>query len=277
MSRVRFALLVFLLIAFAGCRRSDKESTEQEQQPAAQAVPPQPAPESASQIEQAESEAAPAAPAQQKTQKPRQAPAATVTPAPQREAASPPPAATQTQTLAPKPPEPVIVTIPSGTSIHVRLQDPLSSATNKTGDTFTALLDQDIVVDGRTVATRGSLLHGKLSNVARSGRVEGRAAMSLQLTSLEAAGKAYPIQTGILAFEAESTKKKDATKVGIGAGVGAVIGAIAGGGKGAAIGAAVGGGAGGATVLATRGKELTFDVEQKLNFALARDVSVKLQ
>ena len=281
MSRVKFALLVLLLTAFAGCGRSDKESTEQEQQPAAQAVPPQPAPESAPQIEQAEPEAAPAAPvkapAQQRTKKTKPAPAPAAARAPQNEEEPPPPAATRTETPAPKPPEPVIVSVPGGTAIHVRLQNPLSSATNKTGDTFSALLDQDIIVDGRTVATRGSLLQGKLSKVARSGRVEGRAQMSLQLTSLEAAGKTYPIQTEILAFEAESTKKKDATKVGVGAGVGAVIGAIAGGGKGAAIGAAVGAGAGGATVVATRGKELTFDVEQKLNFVLVRDVSVKLQ
>jgi hypothetical protein len=59
--------------------------------------------------------------------------------------------------------------------------------------------------------------------------------------------------------------------------VGAVIGAIAGGGKGAAIGAAVGGGAGGATVLATRGKELTMEAEHRLNFTTQKDVQVKLQ
>jgi outer membrane lipoprotein SlyB len=101
--------------------------------------------------------------------------------------------------------------------------------------------------------------------------------MSMQLLSVTISDQTYPIQTEILSFEAESTKKKDATKVGLGAGLGAVIGAIAGGGKGAAIGAAVGAGAGGATVIATRGKELKFDAEHKLSFALTRDVSVKLQ
>ena len=87
----------------------------------------------------------------------------------------------------------------------------------------------------------------------------------------------YPLQTEILTFEAESTKKKDAAKVGVGAGIGAVIGAIAGGGKGAAIGAAVGGGAGGATVLATRGNEVKFQAEDELSFVLTREVTVKLE
>jgi hypothetical protein len=148
---------------------------------------------------------------------------------------------------------------------------------NKSGDTFQAVLDQDIAIDGRTVAPRGSVLQGKLSQVAQSGRVEGRASMSLQLVSLVIGSQTYPIQTDIQSFEAESTKKQDATKVGLGAGIGAVIGAIAGGGKGAAIGAAVGGGAGGATVIATRGKEVQFEAEHKFTFSLNRDISVKLQ
>jgi hypothetical protein len=159
----------------------------------------------------------------------------------------------------------------------VRLQTPLDTAINKSGDTFSAVLDKDIIVDGNVVAPRGSAVEGKLSHVERAGRVEGRAAMSLQLTSLEIGDKTYAIQTDILAVQAESTKKQDATKVGIGAGLGAVIGAIAGGGKGAAIGAAVGAGAGGATVVATRGKEVKFDVEQKLNFVLREGVRIRLQ
>jgi hypothetical protein len=167
------------------------------------------------------------------------------------------------------------ITIPAGTDIHVRLQDPLDSSVNQNGDTFRTILDEDIAVNGNIVASRGSTLEGRLSNVSRSGRVEGRATMSLRLVSLNVGAQSYPLQTQVLAFEAESTTKKDATKVGIGAGIGAVIGAIAGGGKGAAIGAAVGGGAGGATVLATRGKEVKFDSEQQFIFKLSEDVDIR--
>jgi hypothetical protein len=175
------------------------------------------------------------------------------------------------------PPKPKFATIAEGTKISVRLQDALDSSVNQSGDTFRTILDKDIVVDGQVVAPRGCILEGKLSNVKRSGRVEGRASMTLQLTSLAVGEQTYALQTDILSFEAESTKKKDATKVGIGAGIGAVIGAIAGGGKGAAIGAAVGGGAGGATVLATRGDEVKFEPEAAFSFALQNSVSVRLQ
>ena len=298
MSRVKLVLLGLLVIAFAGC--SKKETAEQQappaaQQPVAQPAPPQqPAPESVPQVTEAEPAQAPPAPAEPAPAKS----AATVKKAPVKKApvvreprqpepftpaASAPPAAANEIAPArqpaepPAPPKPQFAIIPSGTSIHVRLQDPLDSSVNQPGDVFRAILDRDVEVDGRIAAPRGSILQGKLSNVARSGRVEGRAAMSLQLTSLQVGDQTYPIQTGILAFEAESTKKSDATKVGIGAGLGAVIGAIAGGGKGAAIGAAVGGGAGGATVLATRGKEVKFETEHQLDFALTRDVNVRLR
>jgi hypothetical protein len=179
--------------------------------------------------------------------------------------------------LPPVPSQPRVVTVPSGTELGIRLQDPLDSAVNKPGDTFQAVLDQDLVADGRTVAPRGSSITGKVVNAEESGRVQGRATMSLMLTELKIGGASYPIRTNTLTLEAESTAKKDATKVGIGAGLGAVIGAIAGGGKGAAIGAAVGGGAGGATVLATKGKELNFPAEHQFSFTLRSDLELQVK
>ena len=148
---------------------------------------------------------------------------------------------------------------------------------NKSGDSFQAILDEALDVDGNIVAPRGSIVEGRLSDVERAGRVEGRSKMSLRIVSLFINDQAYTVDSQVLAFEAESTVKKDATKVGLGAGIGAVIGAIAGGGKGAAIGAAVGGGAGGATVIATRGKDLKFEPEQQFSFELLKDLQVKIQ
>lgn len=284
MSRLGIILLGSTLVVFAGCGKSDKEVTENyppgATQQAAEPAPPAPAiPESEPEpvakpkAEKKSRTVRPAAPARVETRQPEPvsppASSSANTMAPEQRVTEPP--------LPPKPPEPRIFTIPSGTVLNVRLQDALDSGVNKAGDIFSADLDQDLVVDGRVVAPRGSLLRGKLSQVAQSGRLQGRASMSLQLIDLVVANQTYPIQTEILSFEAESTKKKDATKVGVGAGLGAVIGAIAGGGKGAAIGAAVGAGAGGATVAATRGKEVQFEKEHRLSFELSRDISIRLQ
>ncbi len=284
MSRAKYAFLAVVVFAFAGCNRPAQET---QQQPPAVAQPA---------TSQPEQTAAPAQNAPQTAAAPSPAAAPTVAAPPKRSAKKSAPAASTAPTraatanselapveesrpraVAPKPAEPRYGTIESGVNIPVRLQTPLDSSVNQSGDVFSAMLDKDIIVDGNVVAPRGSTVEGKLSHVVRSGRVEGRAAMSLQLTSLTVGDKTYSVQTDILALEAESTKKQDATKVGVGAGLGAVIGAIAGGGKGAAIGAAVGAGAGGATVAATRGKELKYDVEQKFTFVLRDDVRIRLQ
>ncbi len=294
MSRVKYALLGLMLIGILGCSDKTTENAEQPP-PEAEALAPQPAVEEpAAQIAESRSipEEAPqvSAPAPVRKAPASRPPSQTATQAPadvteaikaaprpsEPEPAPPVRQAVQQQT-APQVQEPRYMTIPAGTAVQVRLLDALDSSINKSGDTFRAILDRDIDVNGSIVASRGNPLQGKLSNVSRSGRVEGRATMSLRLVNLEIGGQSYPLQTQVLAFEAESSTKEDATKVGIGAGIGAVIGAIAGGGKGAAIGAAVGGSAGGATVLATRGKEVKFDPEQKFSFTLSEDVSVRLQ
>ena len=290
MLRIKYALLGIALLGIAGCGGTNQESVEQQEQavvqePASQTEPPQAVQEEVPQVAEpvpsrkaSPPQASVKAPSNIPEQAPAEAPKAVIAePQPKETEPAPPVREVAEVPAVPQVQEPEFSTIPNGTAIRVRLQDPLDTAVNKTGDTFRAILDQDIEVNGNVTAPRGSLLEGKLSNVARSGRVEGRAAISLQLVSLRIGNQTYPLQTEILSFEAESTKKKDAAKVGVGAGIGAVIGAIAGGGKGAAIGAAVGGGAGGATVLATRGDEVKFQVEDELSFVLTRDVTVKLE
>jgi hypothetical protein len=305
MLRFKTIFLVLTVAIMAGCGRTNKESVQQAP-PAAQPAASQAAPTTASQPVSPEAapenrpsvaanEAAkPAKPvkkasetpkASQKAQTainaPQKAVPAEAIHAPEKSAVAQPEAtqlaASQVPPAVSKVQEPKYVTIPQGTSIEVRLQQPLDSGMNKSGDSFRTLLDRNIEMNGIVVAPRGSILDGQLSLVERSGRVQGKASMKMQLTHLLIDNQTYTLQTESLSFEAQSTKKKDATKVGIGAGLGAVIGAIAGGGKGAAIGAAAGAGAGGATVIATRGDELRFESEHKFTFVLQRDVKVRLQ
>jgi hypothetical protein len=173
------------------------------------------------------------------------------------------------------PVRPATTVIPAGTRFEVHLTEAISSAEKKSGDTFEATLADNLEVDGRVIASKGSTVIGRLSGVERAGKVEGRARLAMTLTELRIRDESYPIDTNTLTFESEGSKKDDAIKVGAGAGIGAAIGAIAGGAKGAAIGAAIGGGAGTATVLATRGKEVEFPAEQKFDFTLERDLHVK--
>jgi hypothetical protein len=100
------------------------------------------------------------------------------------------------------------------------------------------------------------------------------ASISLNLKTIRAdSGELLSISTQSFRKNARTTKKKDATKIGIGAGIGAAIGAIAGGGKGAAIGAGVGAGGGTGLVLATYGDPAVVPSESLIRFRLAAPVT----
>src|SRR5437667_12897763 len=110
-----------------------------------------------------------------------------------------------------------------------------------------------MIVHGATVLARGVKLQGRVLEAEGSGRVKGRAKMSLALTNVLDGEKQYPISTSAYSVEAEATKKRDAGIIGGAAGIGAAIGGIAGGGQGAAEGARIGGAAGTGRVVGTDG------------------------
>ena len=129
-------------------------------------------------------------------------------------------------------PQPRTVTLPEGTELKVRTTSTLSTKTNKTGDTFTASLEEPLVEGDWVIAPKGSTVEGRIAEADEGGRVKGVASLAIQLTQLETAdGQTIPIDTNVRTRKAKTTKKKDATKVGIATGIGAGIGAIVGGGR----------------------------------------------
>jgi hypothetical protein len=146
--------------------------------------------------------------------------------------------------------------VPSGTALELKLETPVASDTSKVEDTVRATVAKPVVVAGMTVIPVGAPVTGTVTAVERSGRVKGRASVSIRFNRVVVAATPYNIRTATYVRQAEATKGEDAKKIAIGTGAGAAIGAIAGGKKGAAIGAGVGGGAGTGAVLATRGEEV---------------------
>lgn len=196
------------------------------------------------------------------------APAAATPPA--ARPAAPKPVAKGADAAAPAPGKAAVrmFEVPEGTEVSVFLVDPISTAKNKAGDTFTATIAEPIIVNDETVVNRGAKVEGRVVDAEGSGRIKGTANIRLTLTSIDSGGKSYPITTRPFAAEAESTKGRDAGIIAGGGGVGAAIGALTGGKKGAVKGAVIGGVAGTGAVLATKGKEVEFNSETKLNFTL---------
>jgi hypothetical protein len=193
-----------------------------------------------------------------------------------------PPARVEPENVTPPLPPPPLegavpnkVTLNAGLLIPVRLVDGLSSERNVPGDTFTATLDRELVVDGFVIAERGARAEGRVVSSDRGGKTAGVAALSVELTRIYTSdGQTVPIQTESFRRHSDTSHGQDAAKIGGGAALGAAIGAMAGGGKGAAIGAGVGGGAGTADVLLTRGKPATLPSETRLTFRLRIPVTL---
>jgi hypothetical protein len=190
-------------------------------------------------------------------------------------AMAPPPAPVAAVPSAPLPPPPPRkVTIPSGTTLAVRLVDSINSETSQPGQTFHATLDSPLAVEGDVAIPAGYDVEGHIVDVKSAGKFAGQSLLALQLDRISAGGKYYNLQTDQYRRQGSSRGKNTAEKVGAGAGIGAIIGAIAGGGKGAAIGAAAGGGLGGGVQAATKGQQIKLPSETVLNFTLQAPITV---
>jgi hypothetical protein len=165
------------------------------------------------------------------------------------------------------------VTVPRGTNIEVRTTQPLSTKHNKSGETFGAIVDRDVLVSGRRVIPSGTRVIGRLVEVAPAGKSAG-GRMTLVLTTIELEKGPVMIQTEPIALEAKSQAKRDAGRVIGGGAIGAIVGGIAGGGSGAAIGAAVGGGAGTVAAVATKGNQIELEAEKEIVFSLAAPATI---
>ena len=164
-------------------------------------------------------------------------------------------------------------TLPVGTVLPVTFETTVSSATSHPEEKVLARLRQPVRV-GAVTLPEGSELRGHVISVRRSGKVKGRASLSLAFTQLIANGKTYAMGTRRISLLAPETHGKDAKIIGGGAGAGALIGAIADGKSGAAKGALVGGGAGTGVVLATRGKEVSIPAGSRWRVRLVRPLVV---
>ncbi len=149
--------------------------------------------------------------------------------------------------------------IPNGTRLTAVLQNAVNTKDSQNGDRITLEVTSPSQYDG-------AIIEGRVANAEKSGRVSGRATVSMEFDTIRLRnGQTYRFAGFIDSVKAangdnvtvnnEGTVRdsnqttKTVTRAGIGAALGAIIGAIAGGGQGAAIGAAVGAGAGAGTVV----------------------------
>lgn len=171
---------------------------------------------------------------------------------------------------------PLPTEVPAGTRLVVRMIEEVDSEKATVGQTFRASLVEAVNFPGTSQVAfpRGSDVVVKLVNTRDSGKLAGKAELTLSLWSVKVGDRIVDVDTQTVTRESDSRGAKTATMAGGGAVLGAVIGGLAGGGRGAAIGAAAGAGAGAGTEAATKGQKVKIPSETQLTFTLDNPVRI---
>ena len=183
--------------------------------------------------------------------------------------------------------------IPKGAHVLLRMVNSVNTRTAQEGDYVYLRTSTPISVDGNIVAPVDSYVQGVVAQSKRSGRVAGRAWLSIRLENLTlASGKVFKFSPHLSSVDSNDSGQKvdshenvvkqgsshgeDAKQIAILAGSGAMIGGIADRSwKGAGIGAGIGSGVGVATVLLTRGKEVDLRQGTTLDVVFDRPVALE--
>lgn len=168
----------------------------------------------------------------------------------------------------------VSLTVPPATPVTVRVSTEINSGKAQAGFRFQGNLDNDLMVNGRIVAVRGTRAYGRVSEAKSGTGTGGDPLLVLELTDLEIDGRIVPIKTEGVRFTAEG--KKAGKKVLGGAALGAGIGGMIDGGSGAAIGAGIGAVAGVAAASSAPGNQVAVATGTALEFRLAQPIEVKV-
>jgi hypothetical protein len=136
--------------------------------------------------------------------------------------------------------------LPEGTELSVRLEQPLSSRTARVEDRFEATVARPVYVDGRIVVPDGSRVQGTVTVVERAQRPArgGRLNLSFDRLLLED-GTTVDLSARIVQVKEDIGSGGTVKQGAIGAAIGGILGKVLGGTKGAIMGVLLGG-AGGA-------------------------------
>lgn len=125
--------------------------------------------------------------------------------------------------------------LPSGTSLEIKLDQEIGTKSNKVGDSFTATVTTAVVAqNGVTAVPVGSKVYGKITGLDNSERAGDPAAIRVDFERIEVQGQSHPLYAKVTATNLETrgadTRDETIRKAGVGAAAGAVLGAIVSGG-----------------------------------------------
>lgn len=183
-----------------------------------------------------------------------------------------------------------VSTIPNGTTLQVKLNQPVSTSTSRLGETITGTVAHDIVANHQVVVPAGSEVHGQITNIIPSRRMGRHGELTMRFYEIKTAnGNTVPIQGFVVTqdntgrLRGDSYKMDLAKGVGTAAGgtaIGAVTGTAVGGilgvaGTGAVMGTGIGAAAGIGYALARKGKDVLIPGGTRLSVKVDEDTATR--
>ena len=141
--------------------------------------------------------------------------------------------------------------LPEGTPIPIRLQSALSSASSHAGDSFSATVDEPVVIDGQTLIDRGTPATGRVLEAKPFANSPGRSLapgyLRIVLVSLNVGGRPVMIETSSIFAKGGSREERNPST----------------------------GTASGASRKDGKDRDIVFGVDRRLNFRLAQTVDLQ--
>jgi hypothetical protein len=147
------------------------------------------------------------------------------------------------------------ISLPTGTTLTVKLENNIATYSSKTGDPFSARVTEAVLLDGKTVIPVGATVQGRVAQLSEPRRISGRPTIGIfpealvmpdgQRFALSASLAETNLHNGTEVndegqFKGRGHDGQDLTEIGMATGGGMVIGGLAGGAKGVVIGGAIG-------------------------------------
>jgi len=188
--------------------------------------------------------------------------------------------AAQELATKPTPKEPVkavVVEVPLGAALEVKLTKELSTETVQAGDSWEGTLAGDVTVDGKVAWPAGTEVRGVVSQSTPAGRLSsGNGGLGIKLTFV---GK-YDVESGVYLVSGTARGSRNAKYIGGAAALGALVGILTDKNNKndhALGGAAVGAAAGTAVAAATADTVIRISAEKSVSFTLSAPEKVTLK
>ena len=129
------------------------------------------------------------------------------------------------------------ITIPEGTRLVIRTTDTVDTRRHGAGHRFRGQLEGALVIDGVTVAPRGTFLHGQLVQAQQGRRMTGSSSMTMTFTDIMIDDQLFPIATGDLSAQGANETGRTVGRTARAAAIGGLIDGSSGARTGARVGA----------------------------------------